>query len=127
MFVTAIHADIAAETGRVELVDAGHGLSFIVRADGSWQRLRSMGLPLGMGAAAPDAREPLVERLAVGDCFVCCSDGLLDVLDPQDPFGQVQRAIRELGPVGAVEEAMRLSADERVTDDITVVVVRRDR
>ncbi len=44
-----------------------------------------------------------------------------------DPFGHVQRVLAALGPHGAVQEALRLAkADERATDDITVVVVRRD-
>ncbi|MGN8026039.1 PP2C family protein-serine/threonine phosphatase [Microbacterium sp. 22242] len=127
MFVTVVHADIEAGTGRIELVDAGHGLGFIVRADGGWQRLRSMGLPLGMGGAGLEAREAVIAELGVGDCFVCCSDGLIDVLDQDDPFGHVQRVIRDLGPRGAVAEAMRLSRGDRATDDITVLVVRRDR
>ncbi|MPS76410.1 MAG: hypothetical protein E2584_06505, partial [Microbacterium sp.] len=61
-----------------------------------------------------------------GDAFICCSDGLLDVLDPDDPFGHVERVLAEMGPGGAVGEALRLANDDRATDDITVVVVRRD-
>ena len=50
----------------------------------------------------------------------------LDVLDPDDPFGHVERVLAEMGPGGAVGEALRLANDDRATDDITVVVVRRD-
>ena len=64
--------------------------------------------------------------LSPGDALVCCSDGLLDVLDLDDPFGQVSQVLRDRGPEGAVAEALRLARGEAATDDITVVVLRRD-
>lgn len=124
MFVTAVHGDIHMETGAVELVDAGHSLAFVMRADGSWLPVRSTGLPLGMGMIPPEDREVARAVLEPGDALLCCSDGLLDVLDPEDPFGHVARILDERGPAGAVDEALRLVTD--AIDDITVVVVRRD-
>ena len=126
MFVTAVVAELQPETGDLEVIDAGHSLAFVVRADGSWTPLRSANLPLGMGMGLVDPRVPVTTRLEPGDAFICCSDGLLDVLDPDDPFGHVERVLAEMGPGGAVGEALRLANDERATDDITVVVVRRD-
>jgi len=126
MFVTAVVAELRPETGELEVIDAGHSLAFVVRADGSWTPLRSTNLPLGMGMGLADPRVPVTTRLEVGDAFICCSDGLLDVLDADDPFGHVERVLTAMGPDGAVREALRLANDERATDDITVVVVRRD-
>lgn len=126
MFVTAVVAELRPETGELEVIDAGHSLAFIVRADGSWTPLRSTNLPLGMGMGIADPRVPMTARLEVGDAFLCCSDGLLDVLDADDPFGHVERVLTAMGPDGAVREALRLANDDRATDDITVVVVRRD-
>ena len=126
MFVTAVVAELRPETGELEVIDAGHSLAFVVRADGSWTPLRSTNLPLGMGMGLADPRVPVTTRLEVGDAFICCSDGLLDVLDTDDPFGHVERVLTAMGPDGAVREALRLANDERATDDITVVVVRRD-
>ena len=126
MFVTAVVAELQPETGELEVIDAGHSLAFIVRADGSWTPLRSTNLPLGMGMGVADPRVPMTTGLEVGDAFICCSDGLLDVLDAGDPFGHVERVLTAMGPEGAVREALRLANDERATDDITVVVVRRD-
>ncbi|MGX1932891.1 PP2C family protein-serine/threonine phosphatase [Microbacterium resistens] len=127
-FVTAVHAELHPETGELEIVDAGHGLAFIHHPDGSWEHLRSFGLPLGMGSglATVEARTARRTRLAPGDSFVCCSDGLLDVLDQEDRFGHVSRTLTSQGPEGAVREALRLAETERATDDVTVVVVRRD-
>ncbi|MDH5132608.1 MULTISPECIES: GAF domain-containing SpoIIE family protein phosphatase [unclassified Microbacterium] len=126
MFVTAVVAELRPETGELEVIDAGHSLAFVVRADASWTPLRSTNLPLGMGMGLADPRVPVTTRLEVGDAFICCSDGLLDVLDADDPFGHVERVLTAMGPDGAVREALRLANDERATDDITVVVVRRD-
>ncbi|MBQ3357844.1 MULTISPECIES: PP2C family protein-serine/threonine phosphatase [Microbacterium] len=128
MFVTAVHAELDPESGDLEVIDAGHSLAFILRADGSWEHLRSTSLPLGMGMGLQPAeiRTPRLANLARGDAFVCCSDGLLDVLDPDDPYAHVYRVLTELGPDGAIREAMGLATAETATDDITVVVVRRD-
>ena len=129
MFVTAVHAELRPETGDLELIDAGHCLDFILGADGSWEHLRSTSVRvgLGLGLQPPVIREPRFAHLDPGDAFVCCSDGLLDVLDADDPFAHVYRVLTTLGPDGAIREALRLADDDRATDDITVVVVRRDR
>ncbi|WP_282845748.1 PP2C family protein-serine/threonine phosphatase [Microbacterium oxydans] len=126
MFVTAVVAELQPETAQLDVIDAGHSLAFVVRADGSWTSLRSTNLPLGMGMGIADPRVPATTTLEVGDSFICCSDGLLDVLDADDPFGHVQRVLASEGPDGAVREALHLAGDDRATDDITVVVVRRD-
>ena len=126
MFVTSIHANIELETGRIELVDAGHGLAFVIGADASWRPLRSINLPLGMNSAETGDYKLVTASLGPGDHFVCCSDGLLDVLDPEDPFGHVERVIRELGPEQAIARVADLALDARATDDITAIVIRRD-
>ncbi len=122
MFVTAVHGDIDLATGEISVVDAGHSLAFVLKADDTWVELRSTGLPLGMGFDEP--RDVGRARLEPGDTFLCCSDGLLDILDPDDPFGHVRRVVRERGPAGAVEEAARLAA-VGASDDVTVVIVQR--
>lgn len=126
MFVTAVYGDLAPDTGLVQLVDAGHGLAFIVRAGGGWEHLRSTGMPLGMGGGDTEGREPALATLERGDCLFCCSDGLLDVIDPEDPFGDIERMIRQHGPEGAVRESILLAHDKRATDDITALAIRRD-
>lgn len=124
MFVTALHADLDLATGVVSFVDAGHSLGYILRADDTWEALRSTGLPLGMDLG--DERHEGTAQLNPGDILMCCSDGLLDVLDMEDPFGHVRRELRTGGPAGAVAEAARLTRAATASDDLTVIVVRRD-
>lgn len=126
MFVTAVHAELSPASHEVSVVDAGHGLAFITRADGTWHRFATTGLPLGMGSGTTADREIESVTLEPGDSFVVFSDGLLDVLNPEDPFGNACRVVTELGPEGAVREALLLARDKRATDDITVLIVKRD-
>ncbi|WP_228479384.1 PP2C family protein-serine/threonine phosphatase [Microbacterium atlanticum] len=124
IFVTAVAADIDLESGGISFIDAGHSLAFILRAHGEWEPLQSTGLPLGMGF--DESRSPSGALLGPGDVFMVCSDGLLDILDEGDPFGQVHDALRHLGPQGAVDEARRLAMQQGAPDDVTVLVVRRE-
>ncbi|MBO3664817.1 PP2C family protein-serine/threonine phosphatase [Microbacterium stercoris] len=125
MFVTAFHAELDPASGAVTYVDSGHSLAFLFRRDGSWEQLRMPGLPLGMGFW--ESRTEATAHLGPGDALVCCSDGLLDVLDTDDPFGDVAAALRQHGPRGAVEEAMRRASSTRAHDDVTVIAITRDQ
>jgi hypothetical protein len=124
IFVTAVAADIDTATGRIAFVDAGHSLAFILRHEGSWEPLLSTGLPLGMGFDETRTASPA--QLERGDTFMICSDGLLDILDEDDPFAHVSDTLRDFGPEGAVREAARLAGERNAPDDVTVLVVRRD-
>lgn len=124
IFVTAVHAELDVASGLLSFVDAGHGLAFILRADGRFEALESTGVPLGMGF--DERRTVAREQLGVGDSYLVCSDGLLDILDADHPFDQVYRSLRAGGPEGAVAEAARLAESKSAPDDVTVVVVRRD-
>lgn len=124
VFVTAFHGEVELATGALTFVDAGHGLAFVLRADGRFDPLESTGIPLGMGLG--EARTAATAELGVGDSLLVCSDGLIDVLDPDDPFGHVRRVLRNGGPEDAVVEAAQLARASAAPDDVTVVVVRRD-
>lgn len=124
MFVTAVVAEIDPASGVVSIVDAGHSLVFVVRSDDRWERVASTGLPLGMGIDEPRAAGRVV--LSPGDALLLCSDGILDVLDVDDPGGQVLRALRADGPEGAVAEGTALARSAKAPDDVTLMVIRRD-
>lgn len=124
IFVTAVLAELDLSTGRSSIIDAGHSLAFLLRADDSFEALRSTGLPLGTGFTEPRTTSSFA--LEPGDAILVCSDGLLDVLDVDDPFGHVLRTLRMHGPQGAVDEAIQLARRRDAPDDVTVMVARRD-
>jgi hypothetical protein len=126
-FVTAFHARLRAVDGSVRYVDAGHGLSLIVRADGETERLASLDFPLGT---------TLVERwrseerwLAPGDTIVTFSDGVLDLFDGtlETTLAEVEDLVRSVGDPEALVAALTAPARARHdVDDVTVVAIRRD-
>jgi len=126
VFATAFHAALDAATGDVSYADAGHGLTVVVRADGTDERLAATGLPLGVLDEA--AREQRVVHLGPGDLLVTFSDGVLDLADGTlagvPPVVEAVRGTRSAGE--AVDAVLRLArgAAER-PDDLTVVAVRR--
>ncbi|WP_146340266.1 PP2C family protein-serine/threonine phosphatase [Nesterenkonia sp. NBAIMH1] len=124
IFVTAFHGDLNTSTGTLRFVDAGHNLGVLFRASGNQHRARTSGLPLGMGLASE--HEEAVVHMEPGDTFVCSSDGLLDLLDLDDPTGDVERIFRDVEPADAVETVLDLARAAKDADDVTVVIIRRD-
>ncbi|MDC7122152.1 SpoIIE family protein phosphatase [Cellulomonas fimi] len=134
MFATAFHAHLDPGTGRVDYVDAGHGLAVVVHADGTTTRLEPGGAPLGFAAALdPDAPPPVRDAahvlLAPGDLLVTFSDGVLDVLD--GTLASVDEVARRLGGASSARDAVdRVLGLARGTsdrpDDLTVVAVHRE-
>ena len=125
-FATLFHARLDADTGVVRYVDAGHGLSLHVRADGTWERLASPNLPVGIWTDEPWVTSEL--SLQPGDSLVSCSDGILDLYD-----GTVESLRRVAELVAAAEDAAGVVDHVRglaersaaADDDVTVLVVRR--
>lgn len=127
LFATAFHARLEPASGRVTYADAGHGLTLVVRADGGWERLDALGLPLGVTDEA--FRDQGETHLAPGDLLVTFSDGVLDLFDGS--LRGVPLIAGELLDCPTAEEAvqriLRLAAvAQQRPDDITVVALRRD-
>ncbi len=125
-FVTAFGACIDPATGRGQYVDAGHGLGVIIDAEGVPRRLTSGGLPIGAISGDRWVAHDLV--LAPGDALVVVSDGILDFFDT--PTAALE-ALSELGDRGLdahqlVEEITAYADRSRPSDDVTVVVVKRN-
>ncbi|GAB3604747.1 hypothetical protein GCM10027413_01560 [Conyzicola nivalis] len=124
-FATVFLARIDLTTGDLDFADAGHGLTVLVRPDGSHERLVSTGLPLGIAADVEfHAGHALLEH---GDTLVTFTDGLLDLLDGTlasiDPI--VDIALESKGAVEIVNRITDLCQTLRRTDDVTVVAVTR--
>ncbi|HET8957710.1 MAG TPA: SpoIIE family protein phosphatase, partial [Microcella sp.] len=124
-FATIVQVHVDIETGRVQYADAGHGLTIIVRPDGSFTRLASVNLPLGV-----DDDEALVDAeaaIAAGDVLLSLSDGALDAFpESADPLADVAALVAGAASAdAAVEATINLSTLPGIADDITVVALLR--
>jgi hypothetical protein len=126
-FVTLFHARLEAQNGQFSYVDAGHGLTLLVAADGSHRRLDGGDLPLGI--ALSDRRRSRHQGvLEEGGALVTFSDGVLDLYDGSlasiDAVADVVRAASSAQQI--VDEIARLAhQDGQAADDITVLAIRR--
>ncbi len=127
-FLTLFHAYLDYETGQLTVVDAGHGLALIVRSDGTFEHLRSMNLPLGLGPYEDwDVQSVTLE---VEDRLIVFSDGVLDLFD-----GSLASIDEAASLMGAHDSSWDLSESvERIAalarkldpgDDVTAVVLQR--
>jgi serine phosphatase RsbU (regulator of sigma subunit) len=123
-FVTMFHARLRAD-GRLTVLDAGHGLAVLVRADGRHELMRGDNPPIGM---VPEQRwTTATYQLEPGDLMLVFSDGVLDLFD-----GTLHAVTRAADVAGsgvsaerAVERIIRLATDVHLDDDVTVMAVRR--
>src|SRR5712691_2138219 len=88
-FITFFYAQLEGSTGRLAYVNAGHNAPFVVRLDGSHERLREGGPVLGvfdkrnyeMGSAA----------LVAGDRVILFTDGVTEACSPEgEEFGEAR-------------------------------------
>lgn len=125
-FATLFHARLDDSTGAVRYVDAGHGLTLHVRADGSWTRLASFNLPVGI----PGDEDWTVSRVQLdpGDAIVCCSDGILDLYDGTvESLQHVAEMVSSTPDAAEFVARIRALADEATAreDDVTAIILRR--
>jgi sigma-B regulation protein RsbU (phosphoserine phosphatase) len=124
-FATMFHARLDLDTGVLQFADAGHGLTIVMRADGSYERIPSTGLPLGIAGDAHVLAGTAV--IAPGDTLVTFTDGLLDVVDGTlESIEVVAELIR--GSESAqdiVDRVTALCRSSTPTDDVSVVAVTR--
>ncbi|MGV8883808.1 MAG: SpoIIE family protein phosphatase, partial [Rhodoglobus sp.] len=124
-FATLFHARIDAMTGLFSYTDAGHGLSIIVRTDGTMVRLASVNQPLGLVAEAAFTQHS--EVLHPGDMLVSFSDGVLDMYDGSlDAIEVIAELVRQAtSPQSFVDTIMASAGAASLPDDVTVLAVRR--
>ncbi|MEO3758880.1 SpoIIE family protein phosphatase [Mycobacterium sp. B14F4] len=124
-FATLFHACLDAESGRIQYVDAGHGIAAVMRRGGAVERLDSMGLPIGV--MPDDTWVALETKLDPGDMLVIASDGSLELLDKQ----AVEKDVLDFvaahpKPDDLCSAVTALTTRRPPLDDVTVVAVRRD-
>jgi sigma-B regulation protein RsbU (phosphoserine phosphatase) len=125
VFVTLFHGRLDAPSGEIRYIDAGHGLTLVVRADGGAKRLATTSLPLGLGLGG-GWREHVV-TLSPGDTLVSTSDGVLDLYDGSlAALDEVEAITRSARSAQEVVDALLAIAVPGAPDDVTVVALRRD-
>lgn len=126
-FVTLFHARLDAASGVVSYVDAGHGLALHIKADGSSSRLVTGGPPVGAWPGQEwDAHQVSLEP---GDSLAVVSDGLLDVYPDVDVLTAVVAGTvsASASAQAACDAVLELASGREVSDDATVVVLKRAR
>ena len=125
-YATVFHAVINPATGQGHYADAGQGLSHILRADGTLERLPTTGPPMGLMPGQDWATLPL--SLEPGDGLLIATDGLLD-LHGSD-LDQLAAVIAAREPGTSPDAAVKTWCDRRgktgVLDDITAVLLQRN-
>lgn len=121
--VTLCQASLSPDSGTMRWSDAGHGLMVLVRADGSTERPRAGGLPLGV--VTDDSWPERTFVLEPGDCVVAFSDGLLDLFaDAEGTFADLV-AVAGKDPETVISHVETLAGHGPLDDDIAAVVIRR--
>ena len=125
-FITLFHASLDSESGQLTYVDAGHGMAFILRCDGTVEPLRQSGLPLGI---LPDAGYPTgTTSVAPGETLVIYSDGLPDARPELhlDAVGVAKQLDDLTNAQGMLDRLVSLVAElETRPDDLTLVLEHR--
>lgn len=123
-FVTLFHARLNIATGLVRYVDAGHGLSIVIRQHGVVERLSSDNPPLGASANATWKEQTFV--MNSGDTLISVSDGVLDLFDGTlSGLDSVAEIAKRCSNAQEIVDAVIALTGENATDDITVLVLRR--
>jgi serine phosphatase RsbU (regulator of sigma subunit) len=123
-FLTLFHARLDVASRRLQYIDAGHGHAFVRRADGTLEKVREGGLPLGI---LPDEiyQEGSV-MFGPGDALVLYSDGLVDAY-PDSALDMATIAEHLRRATSAEEMVDRLvqipPPTDSLPDDLTVVVL----
>jgi phosphoserine phosphatase RsbU/P len=124
-FATLFEAAIDLVDGTVRYVDAGLGLSLVVRADGGIERLHTSDHPFGI---LPDDRWTEHQAwLDPGDRLLVFSDGVLDLIDdPLHWWEPMSRLVAECETSDDVIKSVAALAGTRAgSDDVTALVVHR--
>jgi sigma-B regulation protein RsbU (phosphoserine phosphatase) len=112
-FITFFYAQLDGPTRRLAYVNAGHNAPFVVRSDGTHERLREGGTVLGVFASRD--YEMGLAQLSSGDRVILFTDGVTEACTlPGEEFGET-RLLRLL------LDHCTLSADELQAKILAVV------
>ncbi len=132
-FVTLFIAELDAETGIINYINAGHNPPLFAHADGTVEQLASGGFPLGIMPAA----EYEVGQIEIksGEALIIYSDGVSEAVNLKDEEFGIERLTAVVSKnVRATAAGMRDKVEFALSsftqtapanDDITLVIVKR--
>jgi sigma-B regulation protein RsbU (phosphoserine phosphatase) len=128
-FITFFYAMLDVASRRLRYTNAGHNAPVLVRQDGSYERLESGGLVLGVNPKACYEQGDL--DLAAGDRLILFTDGVSEAVNAKgEEYGE-QRLLhlliesRRLGARAlqeSVVDSVKSFSGGRLKDDSTIVV-----
>lgn len=135
MFVTVFYGIYDTQTGMVEYTNAGHNPPYVLHKDGTLTMLPTVGnLALGVFGGVP--YKSATVQLHEGDALVMFTDGVTEAFNPAgEQYGEarLESLLKTLGGkasmeiVDAINAAVKeFAAEEPQSDDITVLVVRKE-
>jgi serine phosphatase RsbU (regulator of sigma subunit) len=134
-FATFVAAVCSGESGRVELLSAGHGPLFVYSsAVDAFQEYGAQAIPLGL-LPELNSSDPVVLNMEAGDMVVLATDGFFEWENAEgEQFGEerMTKSIRESRHLPPEEIIKTLYAavkefakGTRQVDDLTAVVIKR--
>lgn len=132
-FITLFIGVVDARSGQLSFVNAGHEQPYLIRKDGSLDRLRAGGLVIGAFPETSYNEETV--QLRAGDLLFLFTDGLTEAHDPADQmFGEERCAECLLEFADQDPDDILRATLERVdtfvkgaepSDDITLLAIRK--
>jgi phosphoserine phosphatase RsbU/P len=133
-FVSFFYGVLDSNTHRLTYCNAGHNPPLLVRSDGSVSELNSSGAVLGQFLSWPYGQNDLhFER---GDTLLLFTDGVVEVCNTQEEaFGEERLLQLTRGLANdsahtiqrALSQAVSQHCGGQVQDDVTLIVLQRDR
>jgi serine phosphatase RsbU (regulator of sigma subunit) len=131
--VTFFYSELDTATGALHYVNAGHNPPFLLRADGTCERLAPTAMALGVLPDAPYAA--FAAEIEPGDRLLLYTDGVTEAANAKDEeYGEgrvlawltAQRAAEDRALIeGLVADVLRFGSPVRPRDDMTAMVVTR--
>lgn len=136
-FVTFVVAILNPADASIELASAGHGPLLLYRAaQNDLTTLEAQGIPFGISAGFGFG-PPCTVRMDAGDALILITDGFFEWPNAsRELFGtdRLQEAIRKRGTLSAKElitglyhDVLDFAGGTTQLDDLTAVVIRRER
>ncbi len=138
MFVTLAWAELDDERSQVRIARAGHNPPLLLRASGRVEQFQPGGISLGMdpGPLFSQSLEVSHVDLAPGDSLILYTDGIVEAMNHDgveyglERFAQILQNLTAAAPEevveGVVTDLARHVAGAEASDDITLVVARRE-